>query len=607
MKYFYTFVSPCSLDTMLNSDLILVLLVLLFILISLYRNLFGISFTLLIGIIALGIFGVLTPSEILAGFANEQVAVVILMLLYSDIIRKTDIIEFIFDRLFRKVRTYRGFVGRMMFTVSSLSMFLNNVPLVAVMMPYINSWARCNDFPPSKFLIPLSYAAILGGSATLIGTSTNLIINSMVVGQKILPEMEKLKLFDFIWVGIPMMILGSLYLVLYGNRLLPSRIGAYEDFATSSRAYLIESRVRSRSHLIGKSLGDSGLLDIKGLSLIAILRKSIRITDVPKDVVLDGGDILVFSSETSNIASLINEKSGLILPEVGMLTRVRHANVVEVVISQNSSLHNKTVRESHFRGRFDAAIISVHRNGEKIEGKVGNIFLRTGDVLLLFAGENFISRSSDTSDFYFISKVSEFLNLPMYKSIILIGGLFLFVLLSALNVLSLFVGLTIMIMTAILLKVSHPREIPHSIDYNLALVIVLSLAFGTAMMKSGAADLLAQGVISAFFPLGKVAVLTGIYLITAFLSAYFTTKASVAIIFPVALSVAQQLGISGTPFVLAVAYAAACTFITPHGYVTNLMVNGPGGYTAGDFMKAGLPLTFMYMLTAIAILSIIYF
>lgn len=592
---------------MITFDLVLVFVVLLFILFSLYRNLMGISFTFLIGVVTLGIFGVLTPSEIISGFGNEQVAVVILMLLFSDVLRKTNIIEFIFDRLFHKTRTYRGFISRMILAVSGLSMFLNNTPLVAVMMPYINSWTLRNRFSPSKFLIPLSYAAILGGSATLIGTSTNLIVNSMVINQTILPDLGSLNMFDFAWVGIPMIFIGFLYLVFFGNALLPSKAGVVDEFSSSSREYVIEAKVRSRSHLIGKTIGESGFLNIRGLQLAAILRKSFRISEVPADVVLDGGDILIFTSETGNVTDLIKNKSGLILPEVGMLTRVRHANVNEVVISQNSSLINRSVRDSDFRGKYDAAIISVHRNGERIEGKLGNVNLKSGDVLLVFAGENFLSRTKDTSDFYFISKVSEFVKLDWYKSLVLVGGLMVIVLLAAMNIISLFMGLTIMILISMIFKVTNPKDIPNNIDYNLAMVIVLSLALGTAMIKSGAAGLVANGVISAFFPFGKIGVLLGIYLITALLAAYITTKAAVAIVFPIALSVAQQLGVPGTPFVLAVAYAAACTFITPHGYVTNLMVYGPGGYSFRDFLRIGLPLTLIYMTVAVFILIMVYF
>lgn len=593
---------------MITFDLVVVFVVLLFILVSLYRNLIGISFTFLIAVIILGVFGILTPSEIINGFGNEQVAVVVLMLLFSDVLRKTNIIENSFDRLFRTAKNYRGFISRMVLSVAGFSMVLNNTPLVAVMMPYIHSWSKRNNFSPSKFLIPLSYAAILGGSATLIGTSTNLIVNSMVEEQTIIPGLESLGMFDFMVVGLPMVILGWLYLLLFGNMLLPSKkASGDDDIRMHSREYMVEAKVRTNSHLIGKTVSEAGLSDIQGLILVEILRRSFRITSVLDDVVLDKGDTLVFAGETKNIAELITTNSGLILPEVGMLSKVRQAIVNEVVVSQNSKLINKTVRDTNFRGRYDAAIIAVHRNGEKIEGKIGNVILKSGDVLLLFAGKNFISRTRDTSDFYFISKVTDYIKLDWWKSASLIAGTLLVMALAAMNVISLFMGLILLILMSMIFKVTNPKDIPSSIDYNTALVIVLSLALGTAMMKSGAASIVANGVISAFLPLGKVGVLFGIYFLGGLLAAYITTKASVAIVFPVALSVAQQLGVNPEPFVFAVAYSAACTFITPHGYVTNLMVYGPGGYSFKDFMKAGLPLTLLYMVVAVLILSAIYF
>jgi di/tricarboxylate transporter len=233
--------------------------------------------------------------------------------------------------------------------------------------------------------------------------------------------------------------------------------------------------------------------------------------------------------------------------------------------------------------------------------------LKAGDVLLLFAGENFISRTSDTNDFYFISKVREYLKLEWWKTAILVGGSLLVIVLAVLHVISLFMGFTIMIVISLLLKVTSPKEIPASIDYNLALIIVLSLALGTAMIKSGAAAIFANGMISAFLPLGKTGVLFGLYLLTVLLTLLVTSKAAIAIVFPIALSVAFTLGINPVPFILAVAYAGACTFISPYGYATNLMVSGPGGYTPRDFFRIGFPLTILYMAVALTILSVVYF
>lgn len=592
---------------MIDFQQILVFIVILFILVSLYLELLGPAFTFLIAVITLGIFGVLTPVEMISGLANVQIAVIIMLLLFGDIIRKTSLIENIFDRLFRSARTYRGFLSRMMLIVASFSAFINNTPLVAVMMPYVHNWCRRNNYFPSRFLIPLSFAAILGGTVTLIGTSTNLIVNGMVEDNTIIPNLRSLEIFDFIYVGIPMVFIGFLYLLFFGNKMLPEKSDILEKYSADTRQYVIEAKVRSNSHLIGKTITEAGLRNLKGLFLVEILRRSFRISVVAPDVILDRGDVLVFAGETTRIAELVNSHSGLVLPEVGMLTKKRRAEIVEIVVSQNSPLINKSVRETDFRGKYDAAIIAVHRNGERIEGKLGKVMLKAGDALLLYTGGDFLSRTLNTTDFYFISKVRDFIKLEWYKTAILFGGLLLAIILSSLHIVPLFMGLIILIVASMVLKVTHPKELPKSIDYNLALIIVLALALGTAMIKSGAADLIANLLINIFIPFGKIWLLFGIYFITALLAAYITNTAAIGIIFPIALTAARNLDISAMPFVLTVAYAAAANFMTPIGYQTNLMVYGPGGYSFKDFFKIGFPLTIIYMVVAVSILSLIYF
>ncbi|MBN2613063.1 MAG: SLC13 family permease [Bacteroidales bacterium] len=592
---------------MVSFDLILVFIVITFILISLYNDLLGASFTFLIAIIVLGVFGILTPHEIISGFANEQVAVVIMLLLLGDIIRKTEVIENLFDRLFRKAKNYKGFLSRMTLIVAGFSAFLNNTPLVAIMMPYVNSWCKRNNISPSKFLIPLSYAAILGGQVTLIGTSTNLIVNGMVAEQTIAPEISSLQMFDFVWVGVPMVIIGYLYLLFFSDKILPSRAPIYEKYTGSSRQYIIEARVRNNSDLMGKTIQESGLKDLRGLYLIEMVRDSFRVSPVANDLIIEKNDVLLFAGETDDIAELIGSNSGLVLPQVGMMSKMKRTEVVEIIVSQNSSIINKTVREINFRGKYDAAVIAVHRNGETIEGKIDHIELKAGDVLLLFAGEDFNSRTSDSRDFYFMTRVRHYTKLEWWKIATLFGGTLLAILLSALHVTSLFMALIILLLVAMSMKITTPKELPHSIDYNLALIIVMSLALGTAMIKSGAAVLIADFLINIFMPMGKVGLLFGIYFITTILAAYITNKAAVGIIFPIALTIGHNLELNPLPFVLTVAYAAAANFMTPIGYQTNLMVYGPGSYSFKDFFRIGFPITIIYMIVTVAILSLVYF
>jgi di/tricarboxylate transporter len=592
---------------MFTFDLILVLIIIVFILVSLYWGILGPSFTFVIAITILGLFGVLTPSEILSGFANEQIAVVIMLLLIGDIIRQTAVIEIIFDRLFRRAKSYKGFLSRMLIIITSFSAFLNNTPLVAVMMPYVNSWCKRNNISPSKFLMPLSYAAILGGCATLIGTSTNLIVNGLVEKQTIIDGLEPLKIFDFTAVGLPMMVIGFFYLLFFGEKLLPDHAKNDEEGPTQLREYFVEAKVKSGSHLVGMNIKDASFLGDKSFTLVEIIREEITILSYSEDFILMDGDILVFSGDTDAIALILENKSGLQLPELGMMTKRKRTEIVEIVISQNSSFIGKTVRMINFRSKFDAAVIAVHRNGIKLDDKLSSIMLRAGDVILLFTGENFLVRSENSIDFYFISKVRGFVKLEWYKTTVLLGGLLLSILLSAFGLIKLFMGLIIVIIASLGLKITNPKDLSKSIDYNLAIIIVLSLALGEAMVKSGAADLIAESIISVFMPLGKVGILTGIYFITTLLAAYITSKAAAAIIFPISLTMALNLDLNPLPFILVVAFASAANFMTPIGFQTNLMVFGPGNYTFRDFFKVGTPLTVIYMFVTVVILSLLYF
>ena len=587
-------------------DILIISIVLAFIIISLYTEIIGPAFTFLIGVIVLGFFGILTPKEILSGMANEQIAVIILLLLLGDIIRKTDIIDGLFDKVFRKTKSYRGFLIKMIVVVSGFSAFLNNTPLVAIMMPYVHNWSKRNNIKPSKLLIPLSYAAILGGCATLIGTSTNLIVNGLVTDQLIVPGLKPLELFDFTIVGLPMIILGSIYLILFGNKLLPDRKDVIADFSTKSREYLVEAQIRSSSKLIGKTIEGAGLRNLKGAFLVEITRGEQRLSAVSPSEIMQEEDILVFAGDTESIAEMINSDTGLALTQVGMFVKKPHTEVLEIVVSHNSTLITKTVRQTGFRGKYDAAILAVHRNGERIPGKIGAVKLKAGDVLLLLAGDDFAKRSYDTHDFYLISKIREFRKLKLYKSITLFGGVAAAIFLSAIGVISLFMALMILMIIILLLKIASPKDIPKSIDYNLAIIIVLSLAIGTAMIKTGMADIIANFIISVFKPFGPLGLLFGIFLITNLLASYITNKAAAAIIFPISVTAAINLGLPTTPFILIVAFAAAANFITPIGYQTNLMVYGPGGYSFKDYIKIGLPLTFIYMFVTVAILYFYY-
>jgi len=588
-------------------DVIVVFVVIAFILLSLYREWMGAAFTFFIAVMVLGIFKILTPAEILDGFANEQIAVIIMLLLLGDAIRQTSVIEIFFARIFPASSSYKGFLARMMLWVGGFSAFLNNTPLVAVMMPYVHQWSRRNNISSSKLLIPLSYAAILGGCVTLIGTSTNLIVSGMVIDQDIIPDMAPLEMFDFMWVGLPMLVIGFLYLYFFSFRLLPNRATALEDFNGTERKYLVEAEIRSNSGLIGKVIKDIDFKGKYGLLVVEICRGKQIFQIREGNFVLSEGDVLRFAGDNTNIAGLLSDNSDLTVPSVGMMSKLKRSQIVEIVISHNSSLITKQVKDIYFRGNYDSALLAIHRNGERIRGGIDDVKLKAGDVLLLLAGDNFTSHIENEIDFYVISRVKELRKPERYKIWALFGGTLLAIFLAAVKLVPLFLGLLIVLAMINILKVVNSKDLPKSIDYNLGVIIALSMALGTAMIKTGVADMIANTVIQVFLPFGRVSLLVGIYIITTVLAAYITNKAAVAIMFPIAITAAKNLPIDPMPFVLVVSFAAAANFLTPIGYQTNLMVYGPGGYNFKDFFKIGLPLTLIYMVVTISVLSYMYF
>lgn len=572
---------------MITFSMALVFAVIIFLLVALYSGKVRAEVSFFIAVTVLTIAGILKPSEVLAGFANVQLAVIMLLLVISDIIRKTDIVDLIFNRLFKGTRSVGGFIFRMMAFVTPVSAFFNNTPLVAMMMPYVYSWSKKNNTSPSKLLIPLSYAAILGGCMTLVGTSTNLVVNGMAVDA----GFPSLEIFDFAWVGFPMVIVGTIYLSLFSNKILPSHKDAMDEFKEDWREYFVETEIDANSPLVGKSVAEAGLRKLSGNFLVEIVRKSAIIKPVSPEHILRAGDKLIFTGETESIPELTKPELGLTLPKE--CTAAELSDVVEVVVSYNSWLIGRKVRHTDFRGKYDAAIVAIHRNGEKLSGKVGDIELEAGDVLLLFAGRDFDIRSSG-NEFYIISK-KENKKVNAKKAIMVVAGVLLSVIISSTTSMSLFACLLILLAISFFTKTLTGSEIKRGINLNMMLIMTFGLALGKAMINSGAAEFMATNILSFAEPYGPVAILGMIFLVTNILASYMTNLAAVAIIFPISVGIAQSLNLPLEPFIMIVAFGGAANFITPIGYQTNLMVYGSGGYSFGDFMKIGLPLTIIYI------------
>lgn len=584
---------------MLEPDQIIVLIIIFLALIGLYREVFMPPTIFFLAVSVLTIIGILSPEEALSGFANEQVAVIILLLVLASAIKKSSLIDIIFNKVFHTSKGYKSFLIKMLAYVSTSSAFLNNTPIVATLIPYVNDWGKKHDIAPSKLLIPLSFAAILGGTATLIGTSTNLIVNGLAI-ESGLPGFN---IFDFSLVGIPIIILGGIYIIFFGHKLLPDKKDALESFSEKSREYIVETIVHKKSTLIGKTIDEADLRNLSGLFLVEIVRRDKIIAPVSPEVIIIEGDTLIFAGAVDTITDLLKSTIGLSLPEVSNINNKEKTEVIEAVVPYNSSLIGKSVKKTDFRSRYDAAIVAIHRNGERISGKIGDIEVKPGDLLLLVAGEDFKKRTEDSQNIYAITKVRELVDINYFKIGIIGVGLLVSIILASTGVFPLFLSLLILLGLLAIFKILTLPELKNSLDLNIVFIAAFAIAIGKALIKTGTADLLAQSISLVFHPFGPIGILVGVYLVTNILTEFITNAAAASIVFPVAYASAVNLGMNPMPYVMAVAFGASASFLTPIGYQTNLMVLGPGNYNFKDFARVGLPLSILYFVLACLLIS----
>lgn len=582
---------------------LLVCLVVLALMVVLYKDIVRPVVAFLLANIIFLIAGINETNEVLGGFANEQIMVVMLLLIVSDVIQKTNAIEYVFSRFFKDGISQRSFLSRMTIGVSGISGWINNTPLVAMLLPYVNNWSLRNKVSPSKFLIPLSYASLIGGTLTLVGTSTNLVVNGFVQENNFKP----LQMFDFTITGLAVWLMAVLYVIVFAPKLLPDRKSPIQAFNESKREYLSELKVTSNSPLNGKTIEEAGLRNLKGVYLVEIIRGNEVITAVSPDTKLYSNDGLIFAGDTNTLVDLVKSNNGLDLPKNAIINAEK-ANVIECIVSPDSSLIDKTVKDLNFRSRFDASVIAVNRGDQRIQGKIGDIKIQSGDLLLVLAGNDFDERINSSHDLYVVSKVNEITNINFWKSLTLFAGLIATFILSAIGILSLFKGLLLLICLIVLLNIIKYNEINKNIDVDLYFVLALALGLGKAISNSGLDKEIASHVAEmSVFISSKAMALLLVYVCTNLLAVLVTNKAAIAIMFPVTVQLFHVLGITDpTPFFLAIAFAGSAEFLTPYGYQTNLMVYGPGGYKFKDYVKFGWPLTLLYTITVVTVLSLLY-
>ena len=548
---------------------------------------------------------VLTPKEALAGFSNGGMLTVGILFIVAFAAQTSGILEFFAERVMGRSGGGRKPLLRMMAPVVAMSAFLNNTPIVAMFTPTIRDWALRNRLAPSKFLIPLSYAAIFGGLCTLIGTSTNLVVNGLL--QQTLGR--SLSMFELAWVGIPCAGAGILFMLLVGHRLLPDNRDLDDEFRKSGREYLVELRVAAGSALVGKTVEAAGLRQLDQAFLTEIVRDGVTIAPVRPGESLEAGDILFFAGGADGIVRL-QAIAGLDpcqeMDFFATLQSSGRGRIIEAVVSRSSPMLGKTLREGNFRARYDAAVLAVHRHGERIDGRLGHLVLKPGDTLLLLAGDDFFKRWNQARDFYMISKVTDLPVLNRRKTVVSLLTLAGMIGLSAFGVLDILDAAILAAMVLLFTRSVTVVEARRAIELNVLIVIAAALGISRALEKSGAATFLAGWVIEQVQSLGPLGLLAAIYLVTSVLTEVITNNAAAALVFPIAMAAAGQAGLNPMPFVIAICVAASASFATPIGYQTNLMVYGPGGYRFTDFLKVGIPLNLIFMAVALVVIPAVW-
>lgn len=559
-------------------------------------------------LVILLLFGIITPEQALSGFSNEGMLIIALLFIVAGAVQKSGVIDGIIEKWLEKSKTEQESKIRFFVPIAGLSAFLNNTPIVVAFTPIIKNWCEKRGIAPSKFLIPLSYVTILGGTITLMGTSTNIVVHGMLLDY----GFEGFSLFTITVVGIPITVVGMLYLFTIGNRLLPDHKGFSQRVKEDVKEYIAELQVEKSFQYINHSVEKAGLKDLNGLYLIEIIRRNGRVSPVRNSTIIQAGDRLIFTGQISTIAELQNI-AGLTL-ETGTnveLDDLKNGNtfLVEAVVSHHSSLLSKSIKQSQFRSRYDAGVIAVHRKNEKIQSKVGDIVLKPGDTLLLLAGEDFIQKYKQSDDFYVVSRLEtpKLLNKSNFQGLCSIAILLVMIILVSVGVLSMLKAMALAVVVMLVSGMISAEDIKGYVQFHVLLIIACSLGIGTAMTKTGLAQWIADALMTVSAPIGVIAVLVIMYILTNIFTELITNSAAAALMLPIGLEVANSLHLDPIGFAVLVAIAASASFITPIGYQTNLIVYGPGGYKFKDYIKVGVPLSFLVMITSITVIYFVWF
>lgn len=525
------------------------------------------------------LLGLVDTVTLLQQYTNPALATLMLLLLVSLALERSPLLDWLSERLLNGRES--SATARLMGTSALLSAFLNNTAVVAA---FLGAVSRQKRIAPSRLLIPLSYASILGGMTTLVGTSTNLVVNSFALSS----GSTELGMFEFSLVGIPVALI-TFGVLLWRARSLPHHM---PEATVDKLSYFLAADLQPGSDMVGKSIEQNQLRNLDGLYLLEIEREGRLISPVGPEEILQKGDTLVFTGEVSKVQAL-QRFPGLKL--FGhQADSLLATNLAEVVVSHESELAGRTLQEVDFRSMFNAGVVGIRRGGKRLEGQLGQIPLRTGDCLLMAVGSDFRQHRNVDRNFHLLSGSLTRPKIGPVTSAFTLAGFAGVIGLAALELLPLFHGLLLLMAGLLMGKVLSPAELRRRFPFELWVIIGSALAIAQGLESSGAAELLAQGMQALFNGHGVYVAFIGCYLLTLLLTETVTNNAAAALAFPVAWTTASAFGADPMPFIMAVAYGASACFLIPYGYQTHLMVYSPGRYSMSDFLRVGLPVSLTY-------------
>jgi di/tricarboxylate transporter len=540
--------------------------------------------------------------QMVAGFGNPALVTVGILFAVVVGLELTGATDLATAWLLRKPKGLVDAQLRLLTPVAVLSAFLNNTPIVAAMLPVVTDLCKRTQLPTSRFFLPLSYAAILGGMCTTIGTSTNLLVNSKIAET----GYREVGFFEPGWVGLPIACLGLIYMVLASPRLLPNRkppVSPQDD----PRRYTVEMSITPGGPLVNQTIEDAGLRHLPGLFLAEIQRDGDSLPAVGPTERLQAGDLLLFVGMLESVVDLQKIRGLNAGDDQARKLNVPawHRKMVEAVVSSRCPLLGKTIRESRFRTHYGAAVIAVARGGERIEGKIGDVKLQAGDVLLMEATQQFLQRRRESSDFFLVSTIDQASVRRHDRAWLALFILLVMVTMAATETLNILTAALAAALAMIATRCCTMIEARRSVDWSVLLVIGSALGIGAALDKSGAAKMIANSLLEIAGD-NPLLALAAVYLATMICTELITNNAAALLMFPIGWETALSLDANPITFSMAVMIAASAAFSTPFGYQTNLMVFGPGAYRMIDYVKFGLPLNLLVFFVSMGIIPLVW-